>query len=495
MKEGTVEEGAGYRITVQGSRWIYFVRLPDITPGQMKLLKDVKEAALKEGVMPPGDLTQDQRKIGALEVALDLLEEKEKEVGLTLEPDIRQLFAELVANDMVGYGMLEPLLEDDDIEEIMVIGPARPVYIFHRRHGMCETNIVFENSLEIGRIIERIAASIGRRVDLDTPLLDARLKDGSRVNATLVPPGLDGPTLTIRKFKKDPMTLVDLLGLNTLNPEVGAFLWLVANGLGIRPGNILIAGGTGSGKTTTLNALAVFISERERVITIEDTAELQLPIRHWVRFEARPPGVEGRGEITMDTLLKNTLRMRPDRIIVGEVRGEEARTMFTAMNTGHDGSMGTLHANTSREVITRLTNEPMKVPPIMIPALDLIIMQNRATHPKLGPVRRITEVAEISGMREEKVAMNKLFEYDPAEDALKGTGTPSVLKQELARHAGVEVGEINREVERRRIVLEYLLQAEIRGVEEVRTWVEDYYLDPDQTLKRIEEGLRRGVGR
>jgi flagellar protein FlaI len=494
MERRVIEEGDGYEIWVEGPRWVYSVRLPKITPKGMKLLNEVKEAAITRPEINTESLTREQRKMQVTEVILRLLKEKETETGIYLDSKYKALFAELITNDMIGYGMLEPLLGDDEIEEIMVIGPDQPVYIFHRKYGMCETNVVFENPLEITHIIDRIASSVGRRVDMTSPLLDARLRDGSRVNATLSPPGLDGPTLTIRKFKKDPLTIVDLMRSNTLNPEVGAFLWLMVDGLGAKPGNLLIAGGTGSGKTTTLNALAIFVRERERLITIEDTAELQLPVRHVVRYEARPPSVEGRGELSMDALLKNTLRMRPDRIIVGEVRGPEAMTMFTAMNTGHDGSMGTLHANSSREVITRLTNEPMKVPIIMIPALDLIIMQHRSTHKELGPVRRIMEISEVSGVREDQVAMNKIYEYDPKADMLQPTGVPSVKVMELADHTGISMEEINTETERRRIVLEYLLKKDIHKIGQVRSWVEDYYLDPETTLKRIEEGLLAGNG-
>jgi flagellar protein FlaI len=355
---------------------------------------------------------------------------------------------------------------------------------------MLESNVVFQDPGEINTLAQKIAKSIGRKIDVSSPLLDARLTDGSRINATLSPPSLDGSTITVRKFKKDPFTIVDLIRVNTLPSEVAAFLWLMADGYGTWKKNILIAGGTGCGKTTTLNALTIFIRERERVITIEDTAELQLPIQHLIRFETRSPDVEGKGEVDMDALVKNTLRMRPDRIIVGEVRSGEARSLFTAMNTGHDGSMGTVHANSSRETISRLTNPPMDVPLMMLSSLDLILMEARISLGDKGLIRRITEVTEIGGLSEDTLALSKIYEWDPAKDELQSTGTPSKLKQDLAKELGIPAKEVNNELEKRRLVLDYLLKQNIREFSEVRSWIESYYTDSDKTLSKIEESFR-----
>ncbi len=247
-------------------------------------------------------------------------------------------YADAVVREMVGYGLIDELIKDDNLEEIMIIGPQKPVYVFHREFEMMTTNVEFFSEQEIEDLINRIAREVGRRVDVSSPLLDARLIDGSRVNATIPPASISGGTLTIRKFRQDPYSIIDLVKMGTLSSEAAAFLWVCADGLGTKPANILISGGTGSGKTTLLNVLASFIPDRERVITIEDTAELNLPIKHWIRMEARPPGIEGTGELKIDILTKNSLRMRPDRIIVGEIRHEEAFTLFTAINTGHDGA-------------------------------------------------------------------------------------------------------------------------------------------------------------
>ena len=268
---------------------------------------------------------------------------------------------------------------------------------------------------------------------------------------------------------------------------MGAFLWTITDGLSIHPGNILIAGGTGSGKTTTLNSLAAFIRRRDRVLVIEDTGELQLPLEHIVRFEARPPSIEERGEISMDTLLKNSLRMRPDRIIIGEVRGTEAATMFTAMNTGHDGSFGTLHANSAREVITRLTNPPMSVPKIMLPALDLIVMQNRVNHPKLGPIRRIIEVCEVSEFEGDEVSVNRIFKYKPKKDEFKNIAKPTSIYKNLEEKTGMSEFEIIKEIDNRKVFLEYLIEKDLHKMEQVSEEVEKYYQDQERVMELIEK--------
>ncbi|MEW5955577.1 MAG: ATPase, T2SS/T4P/T4SS family [Candidatus Micrarchaeota archaeon] len=278
--------------------------------------------------------TTEQRKFSYLQRILDIIDSSPE---LRVPPAAKEFYAEAVTREMVGWGLIDPLLHDDKLEDILLIGPNQPAYVFHRKYDMMKTNILFYDDKDIKDLIDRIARNIGRHIDIQSPLLDARLPDGTRVNATVPPASVNGSTLSIRKFRQDPITIVDLVNFGTLNYDAGAFLWLATDGFGAKPANIVISGGTASGKTTSLNVLASFIPNNERIITIEDTAELSLPLDHWVRFETRPPGMEGVGEITMDMLVKNSLRMRPDRIIVGEIRGEEGHTLFSAMNTGHDG--------------------------------------------------------------------------------------------------------------------------------------------------------------
>ncbi len=316
-----------------------------------------------------------------------------------------------ICNDVLGYGPLEPLLARDDIADIMVNGAER---VFIEVNGKIQlTPIRFRDNGQLMNICQRIVSQVGRRVDESSPICDARLPDGSRVNVIAPPLALDGPTLTIRKFKKDKLKLVDLQNFGTITPEGAEVLAII----GACRCNVLISGGTGSGKTTLLNCLTAYIADDERVITCEDAAELQLQQPHVVRLETRPPNLEGQGEITMRDLVRNCLRMRPERIIVGEVRGPEAFDLLQAMNTGHDGSMGTLHANTPREAMSRLEsmitmggfNLPSRTIREMIcGSIDVIVQTSRLRDGS----RRITNITEVLGMEGEVIITQDLFIYD-----------------------------------------------------------------------------------
>ena len=386
--------------------------------------------------------------------------------------------------DLVGYGEIDPLIRDDNLEEIMVIGIDKPVFVYHREYGMMKTNILFKDAGEVMNLIDSIARQINRRIDQESPILDGRLPDGSRVNATIPPISADGPSMTIRKFKRDPLTIIDLINSKTISVELAAFFWLCFDGLGVKSANAIISGGTSSGKSTTLNALSSFINPKERIITIEDTLELQIPHEHVIRMETRPPNVENRGELTMNDLVKNSLRQRPDRIIVGEVRGSEAITLFTALNTGHSG-FGTLHSNDARETITRLTNAPMSVPNIMISAIDFIIMQNRIYRSDGVSFRRISEVAEVSGIEEGVIQLNKIFEWDPQSDTIKNVGITSKTLTEIANVSGNSLNSLYDEIKNREIVLQHMVDQNIRSIRDVSTVLEMYYLDSQKVLNRI----------
>jgi len=316
-----------------------------------------------------------------------------------------------ICNDVLGYGPLEPLLARDDIADIMVNGSAT-VYI-EVQGKIQKTGVRFRDNQQLHNICQRIVSQIGRRVDESSPICDARLPDGSRVNVIVPPLSIDGPALTIRKFKKDKLTLDQLVRFGTISPE-GAQLLQVIGRCRV---NVLISGGTGSGKTTLLNCLTQFIDSDERIITCEDAAELQLQQPHVVRLESRPPNLEGEGEVKMRDLVRNCLRMRPERIIVGEVRGPEAFDLLQAMNTGHDGSMGTLHANSPREALSRLesmiTMGGFQLPPrtireMVVASIDVIVQVSRMRDGS----RRITHVTEVVGMEGEVVTTQDLFVYD-----------------------------------------------------------------------------------
>lgn len=402
----------------------------------------------------------------------------------TISNEYLDNLARKLFQDLVGYGEIDPLIRDDNLEEIMVIGIDKPVFVYHREYGMMKTNILFKDAGEVMNLIDSIARQINRRIDQESPILDGRLPDGSRVNATIPPISADGPSMTIRKFKRDPLTIIDLINSKTISVELAAFFWLCFDGLGVKSANAIISGGTSSGKTTTLNALSSFINPKERIITIEDTLELQIPHEHVIRMETRPPNVENRGELTMNDLVKNSLRQRPDRIIVGEVRGSEAITLFTALNTGHSG-FGTLHSNDARETITRLTNAPMSVPNIMISAIDFIIMQNRIYRSDGVSFRRISEVAEVSGIEEGVIQLNKIFEWDPQSDTIKNVGITSKTLTEIANVSGNSLNSLYDEIKNREIVLQHIVDWNIRSIRDVSTVLEMYYLDSQKVLNRI----------
>ena len=386
--------------------------------------------------------------------------------------------------DIVGYGKIDPLIQDDDLEEIMIIGVDKPIYVYHRKYGMMKTNIQFNEEQELLDLIDSMAREINRRIDQESPILDGRLNDGSRINATIPPASADGPSLTIRKFKKDPLTIIDLINSKTMSVELAAFFWLCFDGLGVKSANAIISGGTSSGKTTTLNALSAFIPPKERIITIEDTLELQIPHEHVIRMETRPANVENKGELTMNDLVKNSLRQRPDRIIVGEVRGEEAITLFTALNTGHSG-FGTLHSNSARETITRLTTNPMSVPKIMIQAIDFIIMQNRIYTPSGMSYRRISEVAEIVGAEEGVIQLNRIFEWNPEKDSIDNISISSKTLTQIANLSGKSLYDLHKEIENRELVLKHMVNQNIHNVNEVNAVLEMYYANPQKVLNKI----------
>ncbi|MGC9517537.1 MAG: CpaF family protein [Methanomicrobiales archaeon] len=452
----------------------YNVSVPKFSDRERKLLTEIREKLVEVAVSKGEEFRLDEESfIGEVKEFL-------RSKGVR---NIDKL-ASQISQEMLGYGELDPMIKDDDLEEIMVIGVKRPVFVYHRKIGMMVTNVYFEEDSDIKALIDLIARQVNRRIDQQTPILDARLPDGSRVNATIPPVSADGSTLTIRKFRKDPLTVIDLINFKTLSSHLAAFLWVCVDGMGVKPCNAIIAGGTGSGKTTTLNTVAAFIPPRERIITIEDTLELQLPHFHVLRMETRPPNIEGKGELDMDTLVKNSLRQRPDRVIVGEVRGKEAVTLFTAINTGHSG-FGTLHSNTARETITRLTNSPMNVPHIMIPALDFIIMQNRMYRSEGGSLRRITEVAEVVGMEEGNVQLNRIFEWNNVADKVEYVGIASNSLRAIADLRGISITEVEEEIERRRLVLEVMADKNMRSIDEVGRCIHHYYKDPDEVLEKI----------
>ncbi|HEX5837623.1 MAG TPA: CpaF family protein [Anaerolineales bacterium] len=333
------------------------------------------------------------------------------QVKVNLPEDIRQQLFKDILDELTGYGPIQPLLDDPDISEVMVNGPKK---VFIEKGGkLTRSPITFDDDDHVLRVIDRIILPLGRRVDADSPTVDARLPDGSRVNAVIQPVSIDGPSITIRKFKKDKLSIDQLIQFGSLTANMAEFIRACV----LAHLNIVISGGTGSGKTTLLNVLSSFIQEEERIVTIEDAAELQLQQDHVLRMETKTANTDGKGAVTIRDLVRNSLRMRPDRIIVGECRGGEALDMLQAMNTGHDGSLTTLHANTPRDAISRLETMvlmsgmdlPLKVVRQQISsAVDLIIQQTRL---KDGS-RKVTAITEVVGMEGDIVVLTDIFKFD-----------------------------------------------------------------------------------
>jgi pilus assembly protein CpaF len=339
------------------------------------------------------------------------LDEAYAQTKISLPEDLRKQIFHDILDDLTGFGPIQSLLDDEDVSEVMVNGPKK---VFIEKKGrLTKSAVTFDDDDHVLRVIDRIILPLGRRVDADTPTVDARLPDGSRVNAVVRPVSIDGPSITIRKFRKDKLSIQQLIDYGSLTPHMAEFIRACV----LAHLNIVISGGTGSGKTTLLNVLSSFIPEEERIITIEDAAELQLQQDHVLRMETKVPNIDGRGAVSIRDLVRNSLRMRPDRIVVGECRGGEALDMLQAMNTGHDGSLTTLHSNSPRDAISRMETMvlmagmdlPLKVVRQQISsAVDLIIQQTRL---KDGS-RKVTAITEVVGMEGDIVVLTDIFKFE-----------------------------------------------------------------------------------
>ncbi len=358
----------------------------------------------------PSRLTADLTPEAARRAVEDAVQELIRQEGVSLSRTDELVIMHDIADDIVGYGPIQPLLDDDTITEIMINRPDR---VYYEREGVLHlSDRTFRDDDHIMRLIDKIVSPLGRRIDESSPMVDARLPDGSRVNAIIPPLSVHGPSVTIRKFSRNPYTDHDLIRFGTMTPAIAELLracvWCRLN--------IIVSGGTGSGKTTFLNVLSSYISNRERIVTIEDPAELQLKQENWVSLETRPPNIEGRGQVVQRDLVRNALRMRPDRIIVGECRAGEAFDMLQAMNTGHDGSLTTVHANSPRDALARIENmvlmANLELPVRAIrdqiaSAINLVIQLARLS----DGTRKITHIAEIVGMEQDVITMHDIFTF------------------------------------------------------------------------------------
>lgn len=373
-------------------------------------LKDkIQSRIIEEISMEVTDLSKDNEKLK--KDIEEIIKESIEGENLIISRTEREKIREEILDETMGFGPITPLIRDTDVSEIMVNGPNQ-VYV-EKKGKLTLTETRFKDNKHVQHVIEKIVAPLGRRIDESSPMVDARLPDGSRVNAIIPPLALNGPTLTIRKFSEDPFQISDLINFGTISLQMAEFIKGCVEG----KLNIIVSGGTGSGKTTSLNVISSFIPNDERIVTIEDAAELQLWQEHVVRLETRPSNIEGKGAITIRDLVKNSLRMRPDRIVVGEVRSGEALDMLQAMNTGHDGSLTTGHANSPRDMLSRLETmvlmAGMEIPIKAIreqiaSAVDLIVQQSRLRDGS----RKITHITEVQGMEGDVIILQDLFRYE-----------------------------------------------------------------------------------
>lgn len=365
-----------------------------------------------------------------------------------------------VINKMYGYGLLQTLLDDEQVEEITFSGD-QPVFAYLREKGVCKTNVVL-NRVDVASFFSQL--SIPDRSEL----FETRLADGSRASI-LLPPLVTTPSVTIRKFRSHPFSLLDLIEKGTITSELAAFLWLAVDGLMFNPLNFMIVGSTSAGKTSLLNACASFIPPAERVIVIEDVPELNLSARsNSVQATASPA-------LDMQAILKSALRLRPDRIIVGDIRGSEAETLFTAMNTGHMGVMGTLHANNASDAITRLQNQPMNVPRGLLPLVDFIVVEQRFNDRKRGILRRVVQVSEVSKIEEDVLALNDLFLYDRASDSLERTRFQSLSFEKLAKATNATINDVKNASEERKQMIDELRAKGAHSNSDVNDFLLNYY--------------------
>lgn len=403
----------------------------------------------------------------------------------SLPKDESKMYAHHLLHEMLGLGPLEVMLFDDHVEEIVVNNSEDPVWVFHKKYGWLKTNVRIQKEEDIYNYATSIGRKAGREITNLNPLMDARLGTGDRVNATLFPISTSGNTITIRKFPRKPFTITDLMKLKTIETEILALLWLAIE----YEMNIIIAGGTATGKTSLLNALSVFIPPNQRIISVEDTRELNLPSSlHWVPLLMREPNPEGKGEVSMLDLVVNSLRMRPDRILVGEIRRHrEAEVLFEAMHTGHS-VCATLHANTSEETIVRITNPPISVPESMVSAVDLILIIDRQRREGIRRLVEITEVVPVIGDDGKyHIKLNTLFKFNLKTGELVKANTSQKLFKDLRDLSGYSISEIKNDLNEKRIVLEWLVNKNINTVNGVGKAIAEYYKNKDAVLKVITE--------
>jgi flagellar protein FlaI len=457
----------------------YLVMEPTLTDQEKSALKAIKEILFQV-------LDVDMRSLGSNDNAEKWLKEKIRGIIKDYKIDIEEGTVDkleyFLIRDLISFGFIDPLMHDHMIEDISCDGPNIPVFVWHRRYESIPTNVLFEDENELDSFVVRLAYLAGKHISIANPMLDASLSDGSRIQLTYAREVTrKGSTFTIRRFRADPLTVVDLVDLNTMNYEMAAWFWFAIE----KKSNILIAGGTASGKTTTLNSLSAFIPTNSKIVTIEDTAELNLSHDNWISSIARIGfGSSGAADITLFDLLKAAMRQRPDYVIVGEVRGDEAFTLFQAMATGH-GGISSIHADSPTSAFNRLESEPMNIPRSLLTILDTVAMTSRVRVADRS-TRRVTSIVEVVELDpvSREIILNEVFRWNPAKDTFEYSGR-SVLVDRIMKELGLTKDYVSEELQRRKVLLEWMYLNKIRRFGDVGRVIRDYYADPEGVSEKI----------
>lgn len=459
---------------------------PTLLKEEKEQLKEIKSILVEE-------IDVNLKEIGTREKAEKYLKTKINEIlkdyRLKIDEESVDKFMYYIIRDFLGYGKIDPLMKDPMIEDISADGVNIPIYVWHRDYESLPTNVIFKNSIELNSFIVRLAYLAKKNISLAMPILDASLSDGSRIQMTY---GNEitrrGSTFTIRRFRVDPLTITDLIALGTLSPEMAAYFWFAIE----NRASILVAGGVASGKTTILNCFSMFIKPGLKLVSVEDTAELNLPHENWIPSVARTSfGHEEKeaGSITLFDLLKAAVRQRPDYLLVGEVRGEEAYTLFQAMATGHLG-MGTIHGESASSVIHRLESEPMNIPRPLLTMIDAIPVQLR-TEVNGKPVRRTAAVTEIVGLdpKTKEILTHEVYRWDARHDSYVYSGRSYLLEEKMKRK-GLNEKELQEELNRRKTVLTWMVKNGIRKYTDVVSQIREYYADPSRVFRKARLGTK-----
>ena len=474
-------EGLEIEASIEKEKYklMYNLNIPPVSDTTSLILNEIKKKLILEVILDPLENTDPR--------IIKKIKEKFRNSANNiinsfmpgLNEETKNFIIGFLIRDMLGLGDIEILLEDINLEEVVINSATEPIRIYHKKYGWLETNITIGSETKIINYANIIARRVGRQITTLSPLLDAHLVTGDRSNAVLYPISHKGNTITIRKFARDPWTVVDFIKNKTCSAEIFALIWLAIQ----YEMNILISGGTASGKTSFLNVIMPFIPPNHRIISIEDTLELQLPkFLYWAPLTVRPPNTEGKGEITMLDLLVNSLRMRPDRIIMGEIRkADQAEVLFEAMHTGHS-VYATVHADSISETIKRLTNPPINVPQNLLTAVNLNVVMFRDR--RLG-IRRVSQVGEyLVGEGEEETRPNILYRWKPSDDKIVPHASSVRLFDELSTHTGMSPQEINQDLEEKKKILNWMVKNNKRKLDEVGEIIYKYYSNPKDIFKK-----------